>query len=176
MLSMEIRNRENAAWRLLGKAKHLPEFTAVVSVSNPGDGPPKGFEEFSGPKLALEFADVEKEGEWQWEGRATEAQVQEVIDFAESVRDAPRVLLHCNAGESRSTAVAFVLQCVLNWESGKEWEAMSAVGRATIDGPCNPNLWVVGLADKLLNREGQMFGEAEETKAGLKGMYSFQGF
>jgi predicted protein tyrosine phosphatase len=170
MHTMEIRSRENAQKRLLGELEG-PSITAVVSIFNPADGKPEGLDAFGGPKLELAFTDVSEEGEWQWEDRARKKHIVELIEFAERIQGTDHVLIHCNAGESRSTAVAFIIQCVW-WGGNREWDAMQAVGRFTKDSVCNPNLHIVQMADQFLGREGKMFREADEARRGLIGMYS----
>jgi predicted protein tyrosine phosphatase len=78
---------------------------------------------------------------------------------AESLRQAGLVYCHCNAGISRSTAVAFILRCV--WcGPGCEAECLQAV----IDDRPNarPNELLVGYADDQLGRDGRMLAAVDQ--------------
>ena len=168
--AMEIHSREKAEARLTGNLEG-PPITALISISDPAKGPPAGVEEFAGPKLVLEFTDVEEEGEWLWEGRPTKEHVQQIIQFAEDNRGTENILIHCNAGESRSTATGLVVQCVW-WEPGKEDLAVGCLASAMRGTVCNPNMLITQLADDLLQRDNRMVRQVEWIKIGLKGMYS----
>ena len=67
-------------------------------------------------------------------------------------RDAPLVV-HCYAGVSRSTAAAFVSVCALNPQS-EERAVARALRRASPT--ATPNIRIVTLADRLLERRGRM--------------------
>lgn len=63
------------------------------------------------------------------------------------------VYCHCNAGISRSTAVAYILRCIWQGPGGEE-ECLEAV---IDDRPeAEPNKLLVQYADELLRRKGRM--------------------
>jgi predicted protein tyrosine phosphatase len=82
--------------------------------------------------------------------------VRQIIALAEDLRSARGlVLIHCEAGVSRSTAAALIMYaCWLG--PGYEREAMERV--LSLRPIAIPNRRMVALADKLLNREGRLAG------------------
>jgi predicted protein tyrosine phosphatase len=77
-------------------------------------------------------------------------------------RDAPLVV-HCYAGVSRSTAAAFVSVCALNPQN-EERAIAHALRRASPT--ATPNIRIVTLADRLLERRGRMIEAIEAIGPG----------
>lgn len=70
-------------------------------------------------------------------------------------KDEP-VYVHCYAGVSRSTATAFILQC-MHLGPGRELEAIETVEKQAIAGAgMHPNERLIRFADQLLGRDGAM--------------------
>lgn len=86
---------------------------------------------------------------------------QHVVDLIEFVqrwdRRAP-VVMHCYAGISRSTAGAFITACALN--PGRDEAKVARIIRAS-SATANPNLMLVGHADRILGRQGRMIRAVE---------------
>jgi predicted protein tyrosine phosphatase len=85
---------------------------------------------------------------------ATEEDILRIIRLAEGLRsDTGRVLIHCEAGVSRSSAAALIMYaCWLG--PGREQEAME---RVLSQRPVAiPNRRMIELADKLLGRGGRL--------------------
>ena len=81
----------------------------------------------------------------------TKVDVQEILNFAKS---APLPLLvHCRAGISRSTAIAYAILCQM-FGPGTEDECMQRL--AEIRPQSVPNQYIVKLADHALKRRGEM--------------------
>lgn len=81
---------------------------------------------------------------------ATPEQIREAIEFA---RGRERLLVHCQAGVSRSTALG--LGCLADrMGPGSEERAVHELMRMVRWAV--PNLWVVKLADDTLGREGRL--------------------
>jgi predicted protein tyrosine phosphatase len=123
------------------------EITYLVSIGDANDSLPRGYENVD-HKLRLLIADVVTE-----EG-ATEEDVQRIIQLAEQLRSLNgKVLIHCEAGVSRSTAAALIIYaCWLG--RGREHEAMERViARRPI---AIPNRRMVKLADGLLQLGGRL--------------------
>lgn len=76
-----------------------------------------------------------------------------MIDFVHGWDRAKPLVMHCYAGISRSTAAAFVTACALN-PRRPELAIAQALRRASVT--ATPNLRIVTLADRLLERDGRM--------------------
>lgn len=121
------------------------DITYLVSIGDANDSLPQGFENVD-HKLRLLIADVVTE-----EG-ATEEDVRRIIQLAEQLQSyGGKVLIHCEAGVSRSTAAALIIYaCWLG--RGHEHEAMEHV---IAQRPyAIPNRRMVRLADSLLQLDG----------------------
>ena len=68
------------------------------------------------------------------------------------------MLVHCFAGISRSTAGAYVAACVLNPQRD-EMQIARAIRDASPT--AQPNARIVGIADRLLKRDGRMVRAVE---------------
>ncbi len=143
--------------------------SAVVSIGEP-DGPlPYGFDEDNPLHLRLEFHDVlEPDPSAYTDTEATirppgPEDVEMLRRRAESLRQAGLVYCHCNAGISRSTAVAYILRCVWSGPGGED-----ACLKAVIDDRPNarPNELLVGYADTQLGRDGRMLAALERLVDG----------
>jgi predicted protein tyrosine phosphatase len=149
--------------------------TSVISIGNPSatkmpQPPCKGFYEFEGPKLRLEFADSIPGDGFQEKWLATEIHIGEIIGFANTINE--RVLIHCFAGHGRSPAVGFITHCVwLGAGTDLEWDALNLTIRDCHDPAPTPNLHLVKLADQLLGREGKMVRTLEQWMSSGNGMY-----
>lgn len=145
-LTVEVASRPEAS-DILSSPKRRAEVKFLLSIGDGSDPLPDGYEIVS-RKLRLLIADVVTEL------GATEADVQRIIDLAQELRsERGRVLIHCEAGVSRSTAAALIMYaCWLG--PGREREAML---RVLAQRPIAiPNRRIVKLADKLLDRKGRL--------------------
>ena len=123
------------------------EITYLVSIGDGDDPLPNGYENAE-QKLRLRIADVVSD-----EG-ATEDDIQQIICLAEQLKSrSGKLLVHCEAGVSRSTAVALIIYaCWLG--PGREHEAMRRViGQRP---QAIPNQRMVRLADHLLQLGGRL--------------------
>lgn len=93
-----------------------------------------------------------------------EAHVEKLVDFVGGWDRAAPLVVHCYAGISRSTAGAFITACALN---PKRDEA--AIARAIREASpiAQPNIRLVALADRLLERSGRMVAAIEAIGPGL---------
>jgi predicted protein tyrosine phosphatase len=145
-LTIEVASRPEAA-DILSSPRRCAELTCLVSIGDPHDELPAGYDN-APRKLRLLVADVVTEL------GATEEDVRQIIQLAEGLRSGTgRVLIHCEAGVSRSSAAALIMYaCWLG--PGREREAM---GRVLTQRPVAvPNRRMVGLADRLLERGGRL--------------------
>ena len=132
------------------------EITYLVSIGDGNDSLPYGYDNVD-QKLRLLIADVVTD-----EG-ATEEDVQRIIQLAEQLQTydvkVGKVLIHCEAGVSRSTAAALIIYaCWLG--PGREHEAME---RVIAQRPyAIPNRRMVKLADNLLRLDGRLIQARDE--------------
>jgi predicted protein tyrosine phosphatase len=92
-----------------------------------------------------------------------EEHVKRLIDFVGTWDRAAPMVVHCFAGISRSTAGAFVAACTLNPGRDEQqiaWEIRRASRTA------QPNARIVGIADRLLKRDGRMVRAIETIGPG----------
>jgi predicted protein tyrosine phosphatase len=124
-----------------------------VSIGDGDDPLPEGYEN-AGRKVRLLIADVVTE-----EG-ATEEDVRHIIQLAGQLRsDTGTLLIHCEAGISRSTATALIIHaCWLG--PGREDEAMQRVGDQRPY--AIPNRRMVAIADYLLALDGRLLQARDE--------------
>ena len=143
-LTIEVASRYEAG-EILCSPQRCAEVTYLVSIGDVQDDLPVGYDNVN-DKLRLLVADVITEF------GATEQDIQQIIALAHELRSkAGRVLIHCEAGVSRSTAAALIMYaCWLG--PGREHEAMRRV--LTQRPIAIPNRRMVEIADRLLKREG----------------------
>jgi predicted protein tyrosine phosphatase len=94
-----------------------------------------------------------------------ESHVQTLLAF---VRRWPRkapLVVHCWAGISRSSAGAFITACALNPQRS---EAKIARAIRDASATASPNLRLVALADKLLERDGRMIKAVDDIGRGIE--------
>ena len=143
---IEVASRAGAA-DILSSPHRCAEVMCLVSIGDSHDQLPAGYDNVVN-KLRLLVADVVTE-----EG-ATEGDVWRLIRLAESLRmSTGKVLIHCEAGVSRSSAAALIIYaCWLG--AGREEEAMR---RVLAQRPVAiPNRRMVELADRILARRGRL--------------------
>jgi predicted protein tyrosine phosphatase len=126
----------------------------VISIGAPGDPTPVGFE-LCANAIRLEFHD--DTGEIGPQRR----HVEQVIDFGQRIEhEGGRLLVHCEAGISRSSATA--LTVFATWfGAGKEQEAVDRVYAA--QPYAWPNSQLVALADELLERSGVLIAVVDKA-------------
>lgn len=146
--TIEVASRPEAA-DILCSTSRCAEVSFLVSIGDPYDQLPTGYNNIT-RKLRLIVADVVTEL------GATEEDVRQIIKLAERLRSSTgKVLIHCEAGVSRSTAAALIMYAY--WLGpGLEREAME---RVLAQRPVAiPNRRMVELADRLLERSGRLMG------------------
>ncbi|MGH9971787.1 MAG: hypothetical protein ACREBG_28885 [Pyrinomonadaceae bacterium] len=145
-LTIVVASRLEAA-NILCSAHRCAEVTFLVSIGDPYDELPAGYDNVS-RKLRLIVADVVSEL------GATEDDICQIIRLAESLRSASGlVLIHCEAGVSRSTAAALIMYTCW-FGPGREREAMERVMKQRPIAIPNPRM--VELADRQLDRGGRL--------------------
>jgi predicted protein tyrosine phosphatase len=145
-LIIEVASRPEAS-DILVSPQRCAGITCLISIGDSQDELPLGYDNVP-RRLRLLVADVVTEL------GATEEDIRRIIHMADGLRrDTGRVLIHCEAGVSRSSAAALIMYaCWLG--PGREQEAMDRVlSQRPI---AMPNRRMVELADKLLERGGRL--------------------
>ncbi len=145
-IKIEVVSRLEAG-EILCTPGRCAEITYLVSIGDASDPLPEGFANAE-RKLRLLIADVVTE-----EG-ATEEDVRRIVELAKQLRsESGTLLIHCEAGVSRSTATALIIYaCWLG--QGREDEAMQ---RVIAQRPyAIPNRRMVALADRFLALDGRL--------------------
>jgi predicted protein tyrosine phosphatase len=146
-LIVEVASRFEAS-DILSSPDRCAEITCLISIGAPNDDLPIGYHNISN-KLRLLFGDT-----LDAESGATEVDVRTLMELAQNLRSSNgKVLIHCEAGVSRSPAAALIIYaCWLG--PGREGEAMR---RVLAQRPLAiPNRRMVELADHLLKRGGRL--------------------
>ena len=150
---IEVLSRLEAG-EILCSPDQCAEITYLVSIGDGHDPLPEGYLN-AARRSRWMIADVVTE-----EG-ATEEDVRRIINLAEQLRsETGTLLIHCEAGVSRSTATALIIHaCWLG--RGSEDEAMR---RVVAQRPCAvPNRRMVMLADKILHLNGKLLRARERA-------------
>jgi len=144
--TIEVASRHEAG-DILSSPQHCADIACLLSISDVQDDLPLGYNNVN-RKLRLLVADVITEL------GATEEDVQQIITLAQELRTTTgKILIHCEAGISRSSAAALIMYaCWLG--PGREREAMM---RVIAQRPiAMPNPRMVEIADRLLDRKGRL--------------------
>lgn len=126
----------------------------VISFDNPGGSPPSNWKNVE-KLLRLEFHDVVKANPNKFVFPEKE-HLKKIVKFCNEIKEekySDTVLIHCQAGISRSTAAAFTFNCIMMGE-GKEAEALKDVFERRPK--ARPNKLMVQYADAVLRRGGAM--------------------
>jgi hypothetical protein len=146
----------------------------VLTVQDPGDTPPEikvGSTHFIATMSDLEDRSVEALKDRTDLAPPTKETVaglikilSKMIVMMEKIPD-PKVLIHCQAGVSRSPSVAYILLCMMDG-AGKEHECFKKV--LEIRPTATFNLRIVRLADDILRRGGAMVKEIVSYKERMR--------
>jgi predicted protein tyrosine phosphatase len=90
--------------------------------------------------------------------------VAELLTFVRGWDRAKPLVVHCYAGISRSTAGAFVAACALNPNRN---ELAIAQDLRRLSATASPNLRIVTIADRVLDRSGRMVAAIETIGRGM---------
>jgi predicted protein tyrosine phosphatase len=148
-----IASRTQAERLLISRNPRAP-IHHIISIGAPGDPAPAGFE-LCANGIRLEFHDDTGDiGPQRWH-------VEQVIDFGGQIQgEGGRLLVHCEAGISRSSAAA--LTVFATWlGAGNEQEAVDRTYAAQPH--AWPNSQLVEHADALLERNGALIAVVDKA-------------
>lgn len=132
------------------------EFGGIISIADPWAETLVPDQNNKANRLELRFVDLDEPFEAAEIPpdmvMPTAAMVARALDFAARHADA-RLLVHCHAGVSRSTAIGLAIFAA-RLGRGAEEQALDALLELVPDAV--PNLAVVALADDLLQRSGEL--------------------
>jgi len=146
-MSIEVVGRVEAS-SILCSSELCRQITCLVSIGESHDELPTGFENVT-RRLRLVFAD-----HIEGPGCPTEEHISDIIRLAESLRvSAGKVLVHCEAGVSRSSAAALIMYAYW-FGAGQEQQALERVLQQRP--VARPNSLMFFIADKLMERGGRL--------------------
>ncbi len=103
------------------------------------------------------FDDVD----YSTENGPQESEISLLLDFSQKFTMTDKILIHCRAGVSRSTALAYAVICQ-HGQPGQEAEAFAYIRQ--IRPQLFPNGLVVKMADRILKRKGRLLAAAKTQR------------
>lgn len=153
-LIIEVHSREEAG-AILSSPSQCADVCFLVSIGEPHDRPPAGYANVR-EKLRLLFSDTTDED------GPTEDDIRALIRTARALKGRTgRVLAHCQAGISRSSAAAVILYAVM-LGPGSEREAVARVLKQREI--ANPNPRMIAIADQLLELGGALIAAVRDSR------------
>jgi predicted protein tyrosine phosphatase len=145
-LIVEVYSREEAG-AILSSPSQRADVCFLISIGEPADRPPAGYANIR-DKIRLLFADAEDDT------GPSEDDIRTLISVARGLAGrSGRVVAHCQAGISRSSAAAVIVYAV-TLGAGREEEAVERVMKQREF--ASPNRKMIAIADRLLKREGKL--------------------
>ena len=91
--------------------------------------------------------------------------VEKIVDFVDDWDQRGKLLIHCFAGISRSTASAFTAMCMLNPQEDESVLAQELRSHSPV---ATPNRRMIAFADQILGRRGRMVEAVEMIGRGTE--------
>jgi predicted protein tyrosine phosphatase len=166
-------SRDHRAWDdfeevwLQGPYQHIISIVDSEEPDGSATPPPGGWDTWNAlqmNKLRLEFDDIEQDNRYLGRWAPRRHHVQSIIEFARGGLTEGRVLIHCAAGISRSTAAGLV--CLVAVGMNPE-EAVAKL--QTVKKEMCPNRSIVFLADDILHLEGTLVDAYNNVWQGCHG-------
>lgn len=125
----------------------------LISIGSPGSELPDGFDQVPN-RLRLEFDDIDLPYNDPEYVLPNLKHILQALHFMKLVNPKQGdLLIHCQAGISRSCAIAYMV-CAYRLGRGKEKEALAYI--LDVQPQAIPNQWIVELADIALKRGGRL--------------------
>lgn len=119
---------------LLSQNDEMPTFADVVPAHH--------------LRLRMESGACQRE-----ESTRAKERAEQIVDFINQWDCDGNLVVHCEYGVSRSTATAFISQCLLNTDASEHDLLQSLRKHAPYADPC---LTIISYADDILHRDGRM--------------------
>ena len=138
-------------------------FTRVISICDADLKAERGFETqlrvfFPGASFSFAYFD---DVEFAREGAPDRNHVYRILLFSQAFTLNDRILIHCRAGISRSTAIACAIACQHSAPGGEK----AAVDHVRSLRPLMvPNFLIIKLADEILQREGKLIAAVAKQR------------
>lgn len=162
MVAVVVRSRDEAA-SYVSKGAGAVRVRALISITGPAQEPPDFAQKLAAdrvPVLHLEFSDTEDP---EAPGAFSNEHFEELLEFITdevpgiATSDGEKILVHCRAGVSRSSAVALVVWTTLvdgDLSVGTSNKIMKAL---LTDRPTAfPNILITRVADAALECDGRL--------------------
>ena len=138
-------------------------FTRVISICEANLKAERGVEAqlrrfYPGASFVFAYFD---DVEFIREGSPDRNQVYRILLFSQAFTLTDRILIHCRAGISRSTAVACAIICQ-HTPPGEEARAVEHI--RSIRAMMVPNFLIIKLADEILQREGRLVAAVAKAR------------
>ena len=130
-------------------------FTKIISINDAYLGEERGYErriKAYFPKARAVFSYF-NDVDYPTDDGPQENEIGLLLDFSQRFTVADKILIHCRAGVSRSTALAYAVICQHS-QPGQEAEAFAYLRQ--IRPQLFPNALVVKMADRILKRKGRL--------------------
>ena len=96
----------------------------------------------------------------------TQAQIEDMLTFTQELTSIDKLLVHCHAGISRSTAVACGILCQHGLTPADAIKTVFSIRRQAF-----PNRYIISLLDNTLGLEGQLKQAIDEVIQKIKYFY-----
>jgi predicted protein tyrosine phosphatase len=135
-------------------------FTKIISINDAHLEEEGGYErriKVYFPKAHAVFSYFD-DVDYSTENGPQESEISLLLDFSRRFTMTDKILIHCRAGVSRSTALAYAVSCQ-HGQPGQEAEAFAYIRQ--IRPQLFPNGLVVKMADRILKRKGRLVAAAK---------------
>ena len=138
-------------------------FTRVISICEADMKAGRGCEAqlrrlFPGATYNFSYFD---DVEYEKAGAPDRNQVYRILHFGQSFTPSDKILIHCRAGISRSTAIACAIACQHS-PPGEEKQAVEHT--RSIRSLMLPNFLIIKLADEILQRQGKLIAAVAKAR------------
>jgi len=141
-------------------------FTRIISICEAELKAERGCESMLRqlfPGAAFHFAYFD-DVEFAREGGPDRNNIYRILLFSQAFTPSDKILIHCRAGISRSTAVACAIACQHS-PPGEEKPAIEHI--RSIRPLMLPNFLIIKLADKILQREGKLIAAVAKARGSI---------